>query len=159
VTEPATNLEQMPTVDLLAYRAEWGDHKKLASTAIANVDDVLDRRYHDEGAAALKATGKLKGTKTYTTSDGFIAKADRTETVKWDGAKLAQTASKMDWPTVQKVFKITFSVTETVYKGIIDDELKRSLDNARTTEMKALRVTVSEAAPKEDAVPLAGPAA
>ena len=68
-------------------------------------------------------------------ADGFEAVGDISKSVSWDQDKLKALAATMDWPTIQHFFKITFSVSETIFKGLPPgDPRKQPMTDARTVK-------------------------
>jgi hypothetical protein len=116
--------------------------KTLVVATITALQEELALRLTPEAAQMFAAAGKDAGDITFTTHGGLKFKASVSKTVKWDGAKLQAIAAEMEWPAVQRLFKIDFGVAESTYKAIIDDGLRAKLDDARTTKLGDLKITI-----------------
>lgn len=111
-----------------------------------NLDAVkaeLARRYASSAKQALDQQDKTHGTVTLGLQDGFAAKCDVKQSVKWDSAKLMGIAQSMPWDAASALFKIEFSMAEAVYKNVADPALKAKLDAARTTKLAEPVVTLT----------------
>lgn len=128
--------------------AELRDHLLAAearkATAVAEIgvlQEEISFRLSPEAAQLFAAAGKDAGDVTFTTHGGLKFKASVSKTVKWDNAKLQAIAATMEWPVAQRLFKIDFAVPEATFKAILDDELRKKLEDARTTKLGDLKIT------------------
>lgn len=138
-----SSLAAIPIATLMQQRDELSAQMANLSKAVAAIDAEIASRYVPAFMDLLKQQGKDAGSITFV-RDGFKMKGEVRKSVKWDSAKLHQIAAGMDWPTVQRLFKIEFSVAEATYKALLDDELRRKLDEARTVKLSAPSVSVIE---------------
>jgi hypothetical protein len=106
------------------------DAAKRSQEEIAQI--LLDRHsktFTDELAKAGKQDGEMtreiEGVKMT-----FAIKAK----VKWDSQKLKHICENLPYETVDKVFKIEFSVPERTFKALTSPELIADLTTARTVE-------------------------
>jgi hypothetical protein len=98
----------------------------------------LARRFAASAAESLKQKGKTHGSGKLELQDRLAVKYDVKQEVKWDSPALMAIAQTLPWERVAAIFKIEFSVSETVYKGIaaVAPELREKIDAARTTKIK-----------------------
>lgn len=138
------------------YVDEYTDEKLIAEIIAVNARIAADKIYQEELQAdltrrksydamtAMELTGKDFGEVSFRDGEGRKFKAKRELKVKWDNSKLQALASTMDWDTVQGIFKITFDVSETLYKALVKSNanqlLVSALDLARTTTPGELKV-------------------
>lgn len=104
----------------------------------------LQRRYAASAMQALQQKGKAYGSGKLPLQDRMAVKYDAKQEVKWDSAALQAIAQTLPWERVQALFKIEFSMSETIYKGIAAaaPELRGKIDAARTTTIKPPAVTL-----------------
>lgn len=119
----------------------------MAATVKLRADMVkaeVARRYGESAKQALAQQGKDHGTTRLPLQDGFIAKADVKQEVKWDSDALMAIAQELPWERVQALFKIKFEMSETIYKGVsaLSPELRAKIDAARTTIIKPPAITL-----------------
>jgi len=74
--------------------------------------------------------------------DGHKIKGSISKSVKWDSDKLQRMASIMGWDEIQHYFKITFSMSETVFKGMLPGPLQEEMAAARTVKYGDLKVSL-----------------
>lgn len=117
--------------------------KSLKAKADA-VKAEIARRYAESANQALAQAGKTHGSGKLQLQDRFAAKYDVKQEVKWDSAALLSIAQTLPWDRVQALFKIEFSMSETIYKGIAAaaPELRERIDAARTTTIKPPAITL-----------------
>lgn len=98
----------------------------------------LVRRFGQSAVQSLAQKDKTHGSVTLDLQDRFRIKGDVKQEVKWDSAALMAIAKTLPWERVTQLFKIDFSMSETVYKGIAAaaPELRERIDAARTTKIK-----------------------
>jgi hypothetical protein len=145
----APALERASLSELLQAQTWYDDGAKLMKERLGEVKAELARRFGESARQALAQQGKEHGSGKLELQDRFAVKFDVKRTVKWDSDKLFAVAQTLPWERVQKLFKIDFSMSETVYKGIeaLAPDLCKQIDDARTTETKAPVITLI----KEDA--------
>ena len=109
---------------------------------------ALVARYGESAKQALAQLDKTHGTTTLPLQDGFAVKAEVKQTVKWDSAKLQEIAQILPWERVIALFKIGFSMPETIYKGVaaLSPELRAKIDEARTTSIGEPSITLTRSA-------------
>lgn len=142
VAQPSA-LAAIPIAALMQQRDQLSAQMSNLSKAISTIDGEVASRYVPAFAALLAQQGKEAGSLTFE-RDGFKMKGDVRKSVKWDGAKLQAIASGMDWPTASRLFKIEFGVSEATYKALIDEELRKRLDDARTVKLSTPSVSIIE---------------
>lgn len=90
----------------------------------------------------LKAKDKTHGECT-AEQDGVKFTVGADKTVKWDSAKLMAVAGQMSWAQANAMFKITFEMSETNYKnlvnnvaaGLVDQKVLDAVNDARTSKI------------------------
>lgn len=119
-----------------------------AKTAVADLKGEVARRYLASAQQTLTQQGKDYGTANLDLQDGFKVKAELRQKVKWDSAKLMEVARTLPFERVEALFKIEFSMSETVYKGIsaLSPELRAQIDAARTTSPDTPKLTLTKEA-------------
>lgn len=103
-------------------------------------NELVDRHAHT-AAKVFEQEAKQCGEVTFILPNGLKFKASIDKTVKWDSKELENISSTMDWPTIQELFNIEFSIGELKYRGITDAELKARIDKARITKYGKLKIT------------------
>src|SRR4051812_16735135 len=88
-----------------------------AKTAVAEFQTEIDNRLSSSAKATFVQAGKEYGTKTLPLQGGLEAKVEIKKTVDWDSEKLLTLAMTMPWERVRQLFKVEFSMGETLYKG------------------------------------------
>lgn len=106
----------------------------------------LQARFADAAKLALDQAGKTHGSITLPMQDGFALKTDTKQTVKWDSVKLQEVAQALPWDRVNALFKIAFSMSETIYKGVaaLSPDLRAKIDAARTTTIGEPSITLTK---------------
>lgn len=89
--------------------------------------------------AANKTTGEISHE-----FDGIKLTLAVKPKVKWDNDALRSIASNLPIETVDKVFKIEFSVPERIYNALTDRDLVKVLNEARTVEIPEPKVSFSK---------------
>lgn len=141
------NLEKATLAELLAEQ----DAIALASAATKGralrLGQELQRRFSDSVKQSLVQSNKTHGSVTLPMQDGFALKADTKQTVKWDSPALQAVAQELPWERVAALFKIAFSMSETIYKGVaaLSPELRAKIDAARTTTIGEPSITLTRA--------------
>jgi hypothetical protein len=132
---------------LLAAQDEAAGDLAAAKALSLVVAQELARRYGDSAKQALTQAGKSHGTTTLPLQDGFAAKAEVKQTVKWDSDALMAVAQTLPWERVVALFSIKFSMSEMIYKGVsaLSPELRAKIDAARTTVIGEPSVTLTRA--------------
>lgn len=106
----------------------------------------VSRRLGDAAKQAYVQADKTHGALTMPLQDRLEAKVDLKRTVKWDSAKLQAVAQTLPWERVAAIFKIEFSVSETVYKGLAAaaPELQAKIGEARTETFAEPKITLAD---------------
>lgn len=135
-----------PLAFLLAEQDAAAQDLAAAKGRALRVSQELQRRYGESAKQALAQADKTHGTTTLQLQDGYAAKADVKQTVKWDSAKLQALAQTLPWERVAALFKIKFEMSETIYKGVsaLSPELRAQIDAARTTVIAEPAVTLTK---------------
>lgn len=138
------DLTRLSLDDLRAKLAAAEDVAKEARAEVSDVKAECARRYGESARQALAQLDKEYGTVTLPLQDGFRAKAEVKQTVKWDSDELQAIASTMPWERVREIFKISFAVPEKIYGGLraANPELADRIDAARTTTIGEPVVTI-----------------
>lgn len=132
-----TDMSRLPLSKIHELTEQANADAASAKARLAAIKNELGRRFGESVKQALDQQGKEHGTVTLPMQDGFTLKGERKQTVKWDSAKLMGIAQTLPWERVQQLFKIEFSMSETIYKGIgaAAPELRERIDAARTTTL------------------------
>lgn len=101
----------------------------------------------------IKAKGKEYGEVTAEV-DGAKITVGSDKDVKWDSAKLMVIAGTIDWKQAVAMFKITFEMSETKYKALVDNvaagiqpqELLDRVNEARTVKITEAKLKKAELA-------------
>lgn len=141
-----TDIASATLADLLAEQDAAAQDLAAAKGRVLRVSQELERRFGDSVKRTLEQAGKTHGTTTLELQDGFAAKADIKQTVKWDSEALQAIAQTLPWERVAALFSITFKMSETIYKGVsaLSPELREKIDAARTTVIGAPSVTLTK---------------
>lgn len=121
------------------YIAQGKQRMAAIKGEIEQLEDELFNRLQSDADALFQAAGKNSGDVTFE-RDGLKFKASIGKSVSWDGAKLQEIAASMDWPTVQRIFKIDFGMAEATFKAIPDEALRARIEEARTVKLGALTI-------------------
>ena len=111
-------------------------NKAIAENAEAKIVEataVLRSRFEPVLAEYYTSTLKTHGQYTFEV-DGVKLVGEVKATVKWNSDALRGIAQTMPIETVNKLFKIDFSVPEKTYQSITDDKLLDRLIDARTVK-------------------------
>lgn len=114
-------------------------------TRQAELQEELTRRL---GAGLDTALGGNTGTARIALPDGLEAVRETKKEVEWDSPKLMAVAKTMAWERAAAIFKIEFSMSEMIYRGIsaADPELAAQLITARTMTPKPGAVKIERKA-------------
>lgn len=143
-TDIAPALERASLSELLDLQDGYASGAANLKSKLDLVKAELQRRYSESAKQALMQNGKTHGSGKLELQDRLALKYDVKQEVKWDSAVLMGIAQTMPWERVKGIFKIEFSVSETIYKGIAatDAELLKRIDAARTTKIKEPALTL-----------------
>lgn len=141
---PELDLKSAPLGALLTEQALITAAELDTKLRKAALREELSRRFAASGIQALAQQNKEHGTTTLELQDRFKVKVERKQEVKWDSAALMAVAQTLPWERVRQLFKIDFSMSETIYKGIAAaaPELREKIDAARTTTLKEPTATL-----------------
>lgn len=130
---------------LLAAQDEAALAAAAAKGMSQRLSQELQRRYGESAKQALSQAGKDHGSISLPLQDGFVAKAEMKQTVKWDSDALLELAQTLPWERVRAIFTIKFSMAEKVYAGIaaFSPEMRAKIDAARTTTIAEPAITLS----------------
>ena len=127
------DISQTPTADLIERLSLLNDERAMIGAEVDSINEVIANRYLPVITETYEAAGKLHGKVDRVIDNRIKVVADISKFVKWDNANLQSVAAGMDWAVAQHLFKITFSVSETVFNGLApDDPRKAALEDART---------------------------
>lgn len=135
-----TNLKSLSIVQLRDAITNAESRKARASAELVLLHAEIEDRFREQANAMFSAAGKNSGDLTITTASGMKFKASISKTVKWDSTKLREIASTMEWPVVQRLFKMDFSVPEATFKAIPDEALLAKITDARTVQYGSLTI-------------------
>lgn len=132
--------------ELLAEQDAAVADMAAAKGRVGRIAQELGFRFAESARQALSQAGKTHGSVTLPLQDGFVAKADTKQTVKWDSDALQAVAQTLPWERVVALFNIKFSMSETTYKGVaaVAPELREKIDAARTTIIGEPAVTLTK---------------
>lgn len=106
---------------------------------LAETNQAIATRFHDQIANAYQREGKQGGV-VRISLDGKSYRVDTDKTVKWDSDECQRIAGSIPFEVAVEVFKIEYSVTETIFKAV-DDELRAKLMKARTVKYHEPKIT------------------
>lgn len=137
-------LERASLSDLIDLQDGYTSSIATFKDRLTAVKAELSRRFAESATRALAQKGKGYGSGKLALQDRMAVKYDVKQEVKWDSAALQAVAQTLPWERVKALFKIEFSMSETIYKGIaaIAPELCEKIDAARTTIIKPPAVTL-----------------
>jgi regulator of replication initiation timing len=93
--------------------------------------------------ATYKREEKVDGTVKFASGDR-IFKSVITKSVGYDQDKLFAIANSIPWQQAQQVFKIKLDVSETTFKKLEDEDLKKRLTEARTVKYGEPKITLED---------------
>lgn len=106
---------------------------------LAETNQAIAQRFADQIAPAFDREGKQGGTvRIAMGSKSYRVEIDKT--VKWDSDECQRIAGSIPFELAMEVFKIEYSVTETIFKTV-DDELRAKLMKARTVKYHEPKIT------------------
>jgi hypothetical protein len=112
--------------------------------AIGVYQAEIARRYAEAGRLALEKAGKTHGKVSVDLPGGLKLEAQVSQRVDWDQDKLQSIAKTLpDMATINHYFGIKFNVSEKIYKAIPPGDLRAKFDEARTTKLGDLKVTLT----------------
>jgi hypothetical protein len=143
--------EQLRSRSLAQISDMIADNETAAALHKANLTALkaeLSRRFLESARQSLIQQGKDYGTANLELQDGFKVKVELRQKVKWDSVKLMAVARELPFERVEALFKIEFSMSETVYKGVsaLSPELRAKIDDARTTSPDTPKLTLTKEA-------------
>lgn len=146
--ELPTDVSSASIPALYSMQAEFAKQVADARSRLGAVTAELFTRFAASVKATLDQAGKTHGSATLPLQDGFALKTDTKQTVKWDSAQLQAIATTLPWERVVALFKIDFSMSETIYKGVaaLSPELREKIDAARTTKIGEPVITLTKEA-------------
>lgn len=112
-----------------------------AKARLAEINNAIAIRFRDQIDSAYQREGKQDGV-VRISLDGKSYRVDTDKTVKWDSDECQRIAGSIPFELALEVFKIEYSVTETVFKTV-DDELRAKLMKARTVKYHEPKIRVA----------------
>lgn len=137
--ELAPALERASLSELLELQDGYTSSIASFKARLATVKAELGRRFSESARMTLAQRGKEHGSGSLPLQDGFVAQYKVDREVKWDSDRLMAVAQTLPWSRVQQLFKVEFSMSETIYKGlaaIAPEDMMAKIDDARTTTIK-----------------------
>jgi hypothetical protein len=143
-----------PLADLLDYRRDafnnWLSEVEAHELAVAPLNAELDAiraaveaRYTHR---VVDAYGNRASGDVTVPLDGIAKlKGSRSKAVKWDGEALRKLATSLSIAEINHLFKIDFSIPESIYKALPPGPLKDKIDAARTVKYGALQIDLEDA--------------
>jgi hypothetical protein len=135
--------EAMTLADLREAVAAQNAIIDSAKEKLDGINTELRRRFEAVLRTSLEQQDKLSGQHTFEV-DGFKLTGEVKATYKWDSAALEKVARTMPHQTVERLFKIEFSIPEKNYKSITDQPLLDRLDSARTVKYSDPKISFAE---------------
>ena len=134
----------MTMVDLYVALEQRKREMDQAKGQAAVVAEEIYRRLEGPAKQAFEQAGKLHGQMKLPLQDGLAAEVKIDRKVDWDSGKLQAVAQTLPWERVKDLFKIAFSMTEAIYKGVsaLDPELRKKIDDARTETFGVPKITL-----------------
>ena len=119
---------------------------EAAKNRIGKLHEELEARLGSAARKTLVDGGKQSGTVNMPLQGGFSAKVEVPKKIEWDSDKLFDLATTMPVERARTIFKFAVSVPEKIYDGIkaADPELGAAIDQARTTKMGAIKITLAK---------------
>lgn len=144
--QPTRELADYPLAELYKEREALdlvlADFKARANA----VDGEIGTRTAEAVKAIVAASGKTHGVinAPLLMCNSLTAKVDISKKVDWDTGKLMAIAQTLPWDRVKAIFKIDFSVSETIYKGLeaAAPELFKQIEAARTVKYGEPKLTL-----------------
>lgn len=137
------NMEDVSIDSLITLIANVKEEVKAAKARLSELEGALATRLEPFARNEYEMVGKDSGTLTFE-RDGHKFKAEIRKTVTWDNDKLQAVAASLPWTTVERLFDIKFSVPETRFKAISDDDLLQKVTEARTTKLSDMKISCVE---------------
>jgi hypothetical protein len=141
----APALERASLSELLQLQDGYDSGAKSLKAKLDTVKAEIARRFAESAKQTLAQKGKTHGSGKLELQDRMAVKYDVKQEVKWDSDALMAVAQTLPWSRVQQLFKIDFSMSETIYKGlaaIAPEDLMAKIDDARTTKIKEPSLTL-----------------
>lgn len=131
---------QPKTLDeLLAARAHIEAQLAEGKAYLAVVNQAINETAGSAASLGFQRNGQTSGTVKFAL-DAKIYKAEIEKTVKWDSDMLQQVAGSLPFELARDTFKVTYSVTETVFKTLADD-VQAKLMPARTVKYSEPKIS------------------
>lgn len=93
--------------------------------------------------SVYKRENKVDGTVRFALDDQMF-KSVIDKRVTYDSDALQRIAGGLSFEESQRLFKVTFSISETVFKTITDPDVKQRIMDARTVKYAAPKITAEE---------------
>lgn len=114
------------------------DYQRALAEAQADVKEYgaeVARRFAATAKAAYEAAGKEHGKVSFDLHSGLAIEANTSKSVSWDNDKLMAIARDLSWTEVDHYFTVKFTMSETIYKGLLPgSDIKAKVDAARTVK-------------------------
>lgn len=137
-------LERLSVMQLYDRQQMAITRAALAKEAVDEIKAEMARRFGESAKAAFDQANKAYGTQRLALQGGIEAKVDIDKKVEWDSEKLLEIAQALPWDRVRALFKIDFSMSETIYKGVaaVAPDLQDKIDLARTVKYGAPKIAL-----------------
>lgn len=143
ITDPTPDIKQCTIARLRELHA---NHKHAIDQLKAGIDQIeseLMDRLGAQFAKELSDSGRQHGDVSQEVSGIKLTYSVKNK-VEWDQDSLKAIAATMPWSTVERVFKIDFSVPEKTFKALTDDMLIDKLTKARTVKYSDPKITFAK---------------
>lgn len=131
------------TAELRQIATELDEVIDAAKRSQEEIAQILLQRHSKTFIEELTKAGKQDGEMTREVDGAKLTFAIKAK-VKWDSNGLRNIASNLPIETVEKIFKIDFSVPERTFKAITDSALLADLTTARTVEYSAPKIVFAK---------------
>lgn len=129
--KPKDSIESISIARLREMHDEYVANMDLCKRAVESIKAELLRRYKDDALQAIHGRGKEHGECTIE-QDGIKVLCEVDNKVTWDTEKLKAIAATLPADTVKRLFKVSITVPETVFKSITEKDLLDKVTDART---------------------------
>jgi hypothetical protein len=129
--KPKDSIESISIARLREMHDEYVANMDLCKRAVDSIRSELLRRYKDDALTEIHGRGKEHGECTIV-QDGIKVLCEVDNKVTWDTEKLKAIAATLPAETVKRLFKVSITVPEVVFKSITEKDLLDKVTEART---------------------------
>lgn len=134
VRDAAEAYKNMSVVRLREMYAIANDDVVRSKKNLDLIRNELANRFSAEAIMQIHGRGKEYGEQTLE-KDGVKIVCEINHKVTWDTEKLKAIAASLPQDVVHRLFKVTISVPETVFKSVTEKDLLDKLTDARTVRI------------------------